>query len=155
MTAFDQYLRTRSKGHLIGVGGVSMSPLAEVLAGAGMPITGSDMAHSEKTAHLEQLGCVHAACIHRHAHAHEAHHCAAFIGCSCLHSLCLAESNSCAESTGILTIELCFVDLLDSLTGLIVRCNGSDSNCLYNDTSLLEPFVIEAILHVSTELTLL
>ena len=56
MTAFDQYLRTRSKGHLIGVGGVSMSPLAEVLAGAGMPITGSDMAHSEKTAHLEELG---------------------------------------------------------------------------------------------------
>ena len=56
MTAFDQYLRTRSKGHLIGVGGVSMSPLAEVLAGAGMPITGSDMAHSDKTAHLEELG---------------------------------------------------------------------------------------------------
>ena len=56
MTAFDRYLRARSKGHLIGVGGVSMSPLAEVLAGAGMPITGSDMAHSEKTAHLEELG---------------------------------------------------------------------------------------------------
>ena len=56
MTAFDQYLRARSKGHLIGVGGVSMSPLAEVLAGAGMPITGSDMAHSDKTAHLEELG---------------------------------------------------------------------------------------------------
>ena len=56
MTAFDQYLRTRSKGHLIGVGGVSMSPLAEVLAGAGMAITGSDMAHSDKTAHLEELG---------------------------------------------------------------------------------------------------
>ena len=56
MTAFDQYLRTRSKGHLIGVGGVSMSPLAEVLAGAGMMITGSDMAHSDKTAHLEELG---------------------------------------------------------------------------------------------------
>ncbi len=56
MTAFDQYLRNRSKGHLIGVGGVSMSPLAEVLAGAGMPITGSDMSHSDKTAHLEELG---------------------------------------------------------------------------------------------------
>ena len=56
MTAFDQYLRARSKGHLIGVGGVSMSPLAEVLAGAGMPITGSDMSHSDKTAHLEELG---------------------------------------------------------------------------------------------------
>ncbi len=56
MTAFNEYLRKRAKGHLIGVGGVSMSPLAEVLAGAGMNITGSDMAHSEKTAHLESLG---------------------------------------------------------------------------------------------------
>lgn len=56
MTAFNEYLRNRAKGHLIGVGGVSMSPLAEVLAGAGMNITGSDMAHSEKTAHLESLG---------------------------------------------------------------------------------------------------
>ncbi|MBR5261758.1 MAG: UDP-N-acetylmuramate--L-alanine ligase [Oscillospiraceae bacterium] len=43
MTAFDQYLRARSKGHLIGVGGVSMSPLAEVLSGRGLIISGSDM----------------------------------------------------------------------------------------------------------------
>ena len=56
MTAFNEYLVNRAKGHLIGVGGVSMSPLAEVLAGAGMEITGSDMAHSDKTAHLESLG---------------------------------------------------------------------------------------------------
>ena len=56
MTAFNEYLVSRAKGHLIGVGGVSMSPLAEVLAGAGMEITGSDMAHSDKTAHLESLG---------------------------------------------------------------------------------------------------
>jgi len=56
MTAFDEYLKHGKKGHLIGVGGVSMSPLAEVLAGSGITITGSDMNHSEKTAHLEQLG---------------------------------------------------------------------------------------------------
>ena len=56
MTAFDEYLKRGKKGHLIGVGGVSMSPLAEVLAGAGMRITGSDMTESEKTDHLETLG---------------------------------------------------------------------------------------------------
>lgn len=56
MTAFDAYLKRGMKGHLIGIGGVSMSPLAEVLAGAGLTITGSDMAESEKTEHLKDLG---------------------------------------------------------------------------------------------------
>ena len=45
-----------ARGHLIGVGGVSMSPLAEVLAGMGLAIDGSDMAESEKTEHLRSLG---------------------------------------------------------------------------------------------------
>ena len=52
MTAFDEYLKHGRKGHLIGIGGVSMAPLAEVLAGTGLVITGSDMNHSDKTAHL-------------------------------------------------------------------------------------------------------
>lgn len=56
MTAFDEYLKQGKKGHLVGIGGVSMSPLAEVLVGAGLIITGSDMAHSEKTEHLQQMG---------------------------------------------------------------------------------------------------
>lgn len=56
MTAFDEYLKQRKKGHLVGIGGVSMSPLAEVLVGAGLTITGSDIAHSEKTEHLQQMG---------------------------------------------------------------------------------------------------
>ena len=56
MTAFDEYLKHGKKGHLIGIGGVSMAPLAEVLSGAGLTITGSDMNHSEKTAHLESMG---------------------------------------------------------------------------------------------------
>ena len=56
MTAFDEYLKHGRKGHLIGIGGVSMAPLAEVLAGTGLVITGSDMNHSDKTAHLEEMG---------------------------------------------------------------------------------------------------
>lgn len=56
MTGFEKYLTPGSKGHLIGIGGVSMSPLAEVLAGMGVVIHGSDMNESEKTEHLRSLG---------------------------------------------------------------------------------------------------
>ena len=43
MTEFDNYMSPGRKGHLVGIGGVSMSSLAEVLAGMGLNITGSDM----------------------------------------------------------------------------------------------------------------
>ena len=57
MTAtFDDYLLPGKRGFLIGIGGVSMSPLAEVLHGEGLAISGSDMQFSEKVAHLESLG---------------------------------------------------------------------------------------------------
>ena len=56
MTGFEQYLLPTKKGHLIGIGGVSMSPLAEVLNGMGLIISGSDMNESEKTEHLRSLG---------------------------------------------------------------------------------------------------
>ena len=56
MTGFEKYLLPTKKGHLIGVGGVSMSPLAEVLNGMGLIISGSDMNESEKTEHLRSMG---------------------------------------------------------------------------------------------------
>ena len=56
MTGFEKYLVPGKRGHLIGIGGVSMSPLAEVLKGAGLDIRGSDMNESEKTEHLRSLG---------------------------------------------------------------------------------------------------
>ena len=43
-------------GFLIGVGGVSMSPLAEVLHDAGLRIAGSDMAEGDNVAHLRDKG---------------------------------------------------------------------------------------------------
>ena len=42
--------------HFIGIGGISMSGLAEVLQGRGFTITGSDNTPSEQTAHLESEG---------------------------------------------------------------------------------------------------
>ena len=42
--------------HFIGIGGISMSGLAEILLGAGFTISGSDRSASELTNHLEALG---------------------------------------------------------------------------------------------------
>ncbi len=53
---FDEYLKPGKRGYLIGIGGVSMSPLAEVLQGEGLVISGSDMQHSANVVHLEGLG---------------------------------------------------------------------------------------------------
>jgi UDP-N-acetylmuramate--alanine ligase len=56
MSSFTEYYIPGKHGHLIGIGGVSMSPLAEVLAGAGLVIAGSDLAESDNTVRLRKLG---------------------------------------------------------------------------------------------------
>ena len=56
MTSFDNYLAPGKRGHLIGVGGVSMSPLAEVLAGMGLYINGSDMSDGVNVQSLREKG---------------------------------------------------------------------------------------------------
>ena len=43
MKQFENYMSPGRKGHLIGIGGVSMSSLAEVLHGMGIIISGSDV----------------------------------------------------------------------------------------------------------------
>lgn len=42
--------------HLVGVGGVSMAPLAEVLCGMGIKVTGSDRQESATLEHLRRVG---------------------------------------------------------------------------------------------------
>jgi len=44
--------------HFIGIGGISMSGLAEILLKAGFRVTGSDWHESDLTKHLEKLGAV-------------------------------------------------------------------------------------------------
>ena len=56
MAEFENYLSPGRKGHLIGVGGVSMSSLAEVLVGMGLCITGSDMNEGANIEALRQKG---------------------------------------------------------------------------------------------------
>lgn len=50
------YMVPGSRAHLVGIGGVSMSPLAEVLHGEGLIVTGSDMKESETVERLRSIG---------------------------------------------------------------------------------------------------
>ena len=52
MTEFDKFLWPGRKGHMVGIGGVSMSSLAEVLHGMGIIVTGSDMSESKRTRNM-------------------------------------------------------------------------------------------------------
>ena len=56
MAEIQDFIRPGQRAHLIGIGGVSMSPLAEVLKGAGVTVTGSDQSDSESVEHLRSLG---------------------------------------------------------------------------------------------------
>ena len=52
----SSYLVPGKRAHLAGIGGVSMSPLAEVLHGMGLAVQGSDMNLSPSVEHLRSLG---------------------------------------------------------------------------------------------------
>lgn len=50
------YLVPGKCAHLAGIGGISMSPLAEVLHGMGLKVQGSDMNDGPSVEHLRSLG---------------------------------------------------------------------------------------------------
>ncbi|MGI5963485.1 MAG: UDP-N-acetylmuramate--L-alanine ligase [Lawsonibacter sp.] len=52
----QDYIHPGRRAHLVGIGGVSMSPLAEVLQGRGVLVTGSDLHESATVSHLRSLG---------------------------------------------------------------------------------------------------
>ena len=56
MTEFDNFLSPGRRGHLIGIGGVSMSSLAEVLQGMGITVSGSDMNRNKNVLGLMEKG---------------------------------------------------------------------------------------------------
>ena len=56
MIEFDNYLSPGRKGHLVGIGGVSMSSLAEVLKGMGISVVGSDMNENPNVMSLRAHG---------------------------------------------------------------------------------------------------
>lgn len=50
------YIENKERIHLIGIGGVSMNSLAELLLSKGVPVSGSDRLRTDVTARLEALG---------------------------------------------------------------------------------------------------
>jgi len=56
MLEFECYIRSGKRCHLIGIGGISMSPLAEILHEHGIKITGSDINESPAINILRELG---------------------------------------------------------------------------------------------------
>ena len=56
MADFNNYLSPGRRGHLVGIGGVSMSSLAEVLGGMGLIISGSDISESKNVQSLRARG---------------------------------------------------------------------------------------------------
>ena len=52
----SHYLKPGMRVHLVGIGGVSMCPLAEVLHGMGLQVQGSDMTDSDTVKHLRSVG---------------------------------------------------------------------------------------------------
>ncbi len=56
MKDFKGYLSPGKRCHLIGIGGVSMSPLAEVLSGMGIIVGGSDMSEGANVRRLRDRG---------------------------------------------------------------------------------------------------
>jgi len=51
-----QYIKSCKRCHLVGIGGVSMSPLAEILHGMGIEVTGSDVNENKAIKDLRALG---------------------------------------------------------------------------------------------------
>ena len=56
MIEFDNYLSPGRKGYLVGIGGVSMSSLADVLQGMGISVSGSDTSESPNVQALRRRG---------------------------------------------------------------------------------------------------
>lgn len=55
-TRIQHYIAPGRRVHLAGIGGVSMSPLAEVLHGMGLSVQGSDQSDSAAVEHLRSMG---------------------------------------------------------------------------------------------------
>jgi len=53
---FEKYIESGKNCHMVGIGGVSMSPLAEILHGMGIGVTGSDINENQAVSDLRALG---------------------------------------------------------------------------------------------------
>ena len=56
LTKLEQYIKSGKRCHLVGIGGISVSALAEVLHGMGVNVSGSDANKSPITDKMQELG---------------------------------------------------------------------------------------------------
>jgi len=56
LTEFQRHINSCKRCHFVGIGGVSMSPLAEILHGMGIIVTGSDISENTAIRNLRALG---------------------------------------------------------------------------------------------------
>ena len=56
LSDFERYINSGGRCHFVGIGGVSMSPLAEIMFGMGVHLTGSDMNDSPTITRLQSIG---------------------------------------------------------------------------------------------------
>lgn len=52
----DRYILSNERCHIVGIGGVSMSPLAQILHNTGIEVTGSDISDNAATVELRACG---------------------------------------------------------------------------------------------------
>jgi len=71
LDGFEQHIKSGQRCHFVGIGGVSMSPLAELLHGSGIAVSGSDLAESPAVERLRKLG-IPVSIGHRSENAHGA-----------------------------------------------------------------------------------
>ena len=56
LSDFEQHIRSGERVHLVGIGGISMSPLAEILYSMGVNVSGSDNSDGSGIERLRSLG---------------------------------------------------------------------------------------------------
>ena len=56
LTVLEEFIKSGERCHLVGIGGISVSALAEVLHDMGIPLTGSDVNESQIINKIRKLG---------------------------------------------------------------------------------------------------
>lgn len=128
---------TNKKIHMIGIGGVSMSGIADIITSMGFTVTGSDMAESATTDRLEKQG-IHVVIGHKAENVHGAD--------IVVYTAAIKEDNPEIVETKKLRIELIerstFLGLLTKLYPETISVSGTHGKT--TTTSMLSQIFIDA-----------
>ena len=94
----------------------------------------------------EILGVHSVACVHRHAHAHEAGHCARLVACRGLHRVRLSADEGRRRHGGV-AHNCGTLSLLDELCILLRKSDGAEGYCDDLESAKLAPLCGEGGIH--------